>query len=59
MANHSEWSDLYKKLKKLLDEDVSSAEFDLQKTLEDIEKYLDSVRNGRKGDYDDILSKIR
>jgi len=30
-------------------------DFDLQKALSDSRKYIDSVTNGRKDDYDDLL----
>jgi len=33
VVNHNDWLDLNKRLKKLMEEEINSAEFDLQKAL--------------------------
>jgi TnpA family transposase len=50
---------LNKRLKNLLDEDITTMDFDLQKSLQDSRKYIDSVTNGRRDDYDDLLKQIQ
>jgi hypothetical protein len=37
----------------LLDEEISSAEFDLQKSTQDAKKNIDAIKNLRKDEYDD------
>jgi cell fate (sporulation/competence/biofilm development) regulator YmcA (YheA/YmcA/DUF963 family) len=59
VQNHKDWLDLYKKLKKLQDEEISTANFDLQKSLQDSKKYIDGVTNGRIEEYDDLLKQIQ
>ena len=59
VTNHNSWLDLNKSLKKLMDEEINSAEFDLQKALQDTKKYLDSVRNDRREEYDDLFRQIQ
>lgn len=48
-----------KRLKSLQDEAINSAEFDLQKALQDTKKYLDAVNKDRKDEYDDIIKQIQ
>jgi hypothetical protein len=36
-----------------------TADFDLQKSLQDTKKYIDGVINGRKEEYDDLLKQIQ
>jgi hypothetical protein len=55
VQNHNDWLNLYKKLKMLNDEKISTANFDLQNCLQDSKKYIDGVINGRQDEYDDLL----
>ena len=55
VSNHNDWVTLNRKLKQLLDEEIGGMDFDLQKSLQDSRKYIDSITNGRKDEYDDLL----
>jgi len=39
----------------MLDEDLNTCEFDLQKAMQDTKKYVDAIRNTRKDEYDDLI----
>lgn len=43
----------------MLDEDLNTCEFDLQKAMQDTKKYVDAIRNTRKDEYDDIIRQIQ
>ena len=43
----------------MLDEDLNTCEFDLQKSMQDTKKYVDVIRNTRKDEYDDLIRQIQ
>ena len=59
VENHNAWVELYKRLKQLDDEEIATAESDMQKALSDSKKHLESVKNERKDEYDDLLRQIQ
>ena len=59
VENHNAWLELNKRLKQLNDDEVNTAEFELQKALADSKKYMDGVRGERKDEYDDLLRQIQ
>jgi hypothetical protein len=58
VQNHTDWIALHKKLKQLNDEEIQTALFDLQKSMQDSKKYIDGVISGRKDEYEDLLRQI-
>lgn len=55
VQSYNDFVVLNKKAKKLLDEDLTNVDYDLQKSLQDSKKYIDSVTSGRQEEYDDLL----
>ena len=57
MVHYKEWVDLYNQLK-ATDEALSTMEADLKKSLQDIKKFIDNLKQERKTDFDEFLAQI-
>ena len=58
VLQHKEWVELYNKLKGT-DEGLGAVETDLKKSLQDIKKFSDNLKQERKTDFDEFLSQIQ
>jgi len=59
IENHTQWLDHFRHLKMIAEEDLNISDEAIQKAMKDSKKYMDSVRDGRQGQYDDIIRQIQ
>lgn len=59
MINHREQLDLYNRLKFMSEEEISQAEFALQKVGQETKKFIENVESSQKEDLEDLIKKIK
>lgn len=58
MQNHADWKQLFASLRQIKDQHIDPIEYNVQRATTDAKKYIDSIQNGRKDEYDNIIRRI-
>lgn len=58
VQNHTDWKQLFASLRQIKDQHIDPLEYNIQRASTDAKKYIDSIQNGRKEEYDNVIRRI-
>lgn len=58
VQNHTEWKQLYTSLRQIKDQHIDPLEYNVQRASNDAKKYIDSIQNGRRDEYENVIRRL-